>query len=199
MRLLSGVIVVLLATAASAAAQERNWGAKGGLNMATLSSDDPANPDFKYRFGVIVGGFYTWPIGERFELQPEAFYSQQGAALSEQGVDATIELDYVTVPILARYRFAPRGRGLVVYGGPSIAFKVSAKAKAKFGSEDISDDISDEIESTDVGVAVGAAYEKGRTSIEGRYTFGLTDISKDPDEPSKTKHRVIAILVGVRF
>jgi hypothetical protein len=199
MRLLSGVIVLLLASGTSAFAQTRNWGAKGGLNMATLSSDDKASPDFKFRFGLVAGGFYTLPIGERFEVQPEALFSQQGAALDEQGVSAKIKVDYLTVPILARYRFAPRGHGLVVYGGPSIGFKVSAKATANFGSEDIKTDISDDIETVDVGVAAGAAYESGRMSLEGRYTFGLSDIGKGPEEPSKTKHRVIGILVGVRF
>jgi hypothetical protein len=199
MRLLSGVIVLLLVSVTGAFAQDHNWGVKGGLTMATLSTDDETNPDLKYRFGFIAGGFYTWPIGERFEVQPEALFSQQGASVSEQGVDATIKLDYVTVPILARYRFAPRGHGLVVYGGPSIGFKVSAKATAKFGSEDIKTDISDDIETIDAGIAAGAAYESGRMSIEGRYTFGLTDIGKVPDESGKTKHRVIGILVGVRF
>jgi len=199
MRVLSGVIIALLATAAGASAQERNYGVKGGLNMATLSSDDASNPNFKYRFGVVAGGFYTWAIADRLEVQPEALFSRQGASLSEQGVDATIKLDYLTVPILARYRFAPRGRGLVVYGGPSVDFKVSAKATASFGSEDTKTDISDDIESVDVGVAVGAAFENGRTSIEGRYTFGLSDIGKNPADLGHTKHRVIGILVGVRF
>jgi hypothetical protein len=199
MRVVSGLIVLLLASGTSAFAQGHSWGVKGGLNMATLSSDDSAAPDFKFRFGVVAGGFYTLAIGERFEIQPEGLFSQQGASLEEEGVSATIKIDYLTVPILARYRFAPRGHGLVVYGGPSIGFNVSAKATAKFGSENIDTDISDDIETVDAGVTAGAAYENGRLSLEGRYTFGLSDIGSGPDEPGKTKHRVIGVLVGVRF
>ena len=97
-----------------------------------------------------------------------------------------------------RYKLNSSGRGLVLLGGPSLAFKVSENATADFGGGSVSDDISDEIESFDFGLVFGAGWEAGRLSIDGRYTWGLSRINVDQADP-QTMHRVIAVLAGVRF
>jgi hypothetical protein len=199
MRVLSGLLVFALLCASPAMAQQVTWGVKGGVNLATLDVNVDPSPEFKYRIGLLAGGFFTWPLGARFDLQPEALFSQQGAKLDDLGADATIKTDYLVTPILVRYKLSSSGRGLVLFGGPSLGFKLSAKAVAEIGGEKTSDDISDEIESVDYGVVFGAGWEAGRLSIDGRYTWGLSHIGVEETESEKTTHRVIAILAGVRF
>jgi hypothetical protein len=203
LRLLAGVLTVLLATTSTALAQERRWGAKVGINLATLSvNDDDPDVSYDFRIGVAAGGYFTLPLGSRLELQPEALFSQQGGKVGASDgvsdVDSTIALDMLTIPILVKFRLAPAGNGLAVYGGPSIGLTLRARAISDFGGEKIDLDISDEVESTDFGVAAGAMFEKGRWTLDGRYTFGLSKLSKDPADP-EIKSRVISILVGVRF
>ncbi len=84
-----------------------------------------------------------------------------------------------------RYKLNSSGRGLVFFGGPSLAFKVSANATADFGGGSVSDDISDEIESFDFGLVFGAGWEAGRLSIDGRYTWGLSRINVDEADPQR--------------
>jgi Outer membrane protein beta-barrel domain len=198
MRVLSAGLVLVALCAPRAMAQEGRWGVKGGVNFATFSSDDEPAIPFDYRIGLAAGGFFTWPIGSHLDIQPEALYSQQGTTLDVLGVDSAIKIDYLATPILVRFRLQSSGRGLVLFAGPSLGFKLSAKAVSEFGDVTTKDDIGDEIESFDYGVVFGAGWEAGRLMIDGRYTWGLSNISTREDDP-KTQHRVISVLAGVRF
>ena len=202
MRVLVGsvvLVVVILFGSAPAAAQEVSWGVKGGVNFATLSVDEEPKPEFQYRIGLIAGGFFTWPMGLHLDVQPEALFSQQGATFDALGAGSTIKTDYLAIPILVRYKLKSSGSGLVLFAGPSLAFKLRANATADFGGGSVTDDIGDEIESFDYGVVFGAGWEAGRLSIDGRYTWGLSRVNVDETDPQKTMHRVIAVLAGVRF
>jgi hypothetical protein len=199
MRVLSGVLLLMLVTGSPARAQGFTWGLKGGINLATLSSDEQPDPDNKIMVGLVGGGYVNWRFGGRLDFQPEVLVSEQGSALGSDAVDAKIKLDYVTVPLLVRYRLSSTGGGLAVYGGPSLGVKFRARASAEFGGDTVTTDISDQIETMDYGIAVGAMYESGRYSIDGRYTFGLANINAVEDNPAKVQNRVISALVGVRF
>lgn len=200
MRILSGMFVLVLLCGSQAFGQEASWGVKGGVNFATLSSDQDPGPEFKYRIGVVAGGFFTWPIGARLDVQPEVLFSQQGATFDATGLASVVlKLDSLVTPILVRYKLSSTGRGLVLFGGPSLGFKLTAKATAKASGQSTTDDISDDIESFDYGVVFGAGWEAGRLTIDGRYTWGLSGLGKDEDDPEKVTHRVIAIMAGIRF
>ncbi len=88
MRVLSGVFVLVLLCGSQAIAQEASWGVKGGVNLATLSSDQDPGPEFEYRIGLVAGGFFTWPIGARLDVQPEVLFSQQGASFDATGLES---------------------------------------------------------------------------------------------------------------
>jgi hypothetical protein len=179
-----------------AAAQGLEYGAKGGVNVATLALHESVPVSFDNRIGLVAGGFVTWPLGSRVSVQPEVLFSQKGATFDDTGAAGRIELDALDVPILVRYRF---GR-LIAFGGPSLGFTLRARQVLEFGDEEESVDIRDDIESLDFGIAAGAAYEAGRISVEGRYTFGLTNLNTvSVDEEALVKTRVIAVLVGYRF
>ena len=195
MRVLSGVLVLILLPGSPALAQGQGWGVKGGVNFATQSSDQPDEVSLGYRIGIVAGGFYTWPLGERFAFQPEVLYSQQGSAVEELGVKAKTKIDYLLVPVLARYRVS---RSVFVVGGPSMGFKLRAKASAEFGGSSSEVDIGDFVEDFDFGLAAGGGMEFGRYTVEGRYTFGLSNINAEGDV-EKIKNRVISVLGGVRF
>lgn len=197
MRVVQAMLSILLVTSSTALAQERSWGVKAGVNLATLSADDP-DASYDFRIGVAAGGYFTLPLGSRLELQPEALFSQQGAKAGDTDIDATIALDMLTIPVLVKFRLSPPGQGLAVYGGPSIGLRLRARGISSFGDQKIDIDISDDVESTDFGVAAGAMYERGRWTLDGRYTFGLSKLNTDPEE-ADLKSRTISVLLGVRF
>ncbi len=198
MRVLCGVLVLVLFYGSPAMAQGRGWGVKGGINFATQRSDQDQDDDVSvgYRIGIVAGGFFTWPLSDRFAFQPEVLYSEQGSAVDELGVKAKTKVDYLLVPVLARYKVS---RSVFVVGGPSMGFKLRAKASAEFGDSSNQIDISEFVEDFDLGIGVGGGMEFGRYQVEGRYTFGLSNISADDDDEEKIRNRVISILGAVRF
>jgi hypothetical protein len=204
MRMLFSVMAVALFGCGSAAmAQGVGGGVKGGVIFATLSDDSSQDVDLDTRTGIVAGAFVTWPIRERISFQVEVLYAQKGAAFNQAGIKATTELDYVEVPLLFVASTAPSrsgGTSFQFFGGPSVAFKVSAKGSGSFQGEAVDVDIpDDQINSVDVGVVVGAGVTFGHVLVEGRYTFGLTNINNATSDPTEVKNRSVAILAGVRF
>ena len=193
------LVAVVMAVAPGAAAQDLSFGAKGGVAFSTLSFDPSSEISYDLRTGLVVGGFVAFPLGSRITIQPEGLFVQKGAKVKDFGVSATIELDYVEVPVLVKYRIAGGpARSFHVFGGPSLAFKVSASSSASFGGSTIDTSNDEEIESLDYGVVAGAGMDAGRFTIDGRFTFGFANVNKDEDEP-KARTRSLAILAGVRF
>lgn len=193
------LLVLLAGVASGAAAQDMAFGAKGGIAFSTLSFDPSSEISYDLRTGLIAGGFVSIPLGSRLTIQPEGLFVQKGAKADDLGVTATIKLDYVEVPVFVKYRLAGgSARSFHVMGGPSVAFKVSASASARFGGSTVETSNDDEIEALDYGVVAGAGMDAGRFTIDGRFTFGLANINKEEDEP-EARTRSIAILAGVRF
>ena len=50
----------------------------------------------------------------------------------------------------------------------------------------------------DVGLVAGVTADVGRLVLDGRYTWGLTNIEKEATA-EKTRNRVISLTLGLRF
>ncbi len=108
---------VLLVTAiavlglATVNAQEIKFGAKGGLNFASITGDniDESGLTTGIHFGVLA----EIPLSEKFSFQPELLYSSQA-----------LNLNYLNIPLMGKY-YLTKGFSLEV--GPQIGFLLSAK------------------------------------------------------------------------
>ena len=198
------VLTIVLAMAAgvlprAAAAQGLTYGAKGGVTLATIS-EDPEGLGWGYRIGLAAGGYVALPLGSRLAIQVEGLFNQKGAKADDDGLVTTLKLDYIEVPVLVKYAVTHGGaRSFHVFGGPSVAFKVRSRATASFGDTTIDTNEDENIETVDLGVAAGAGIDFGRWSVDGRYTFGLSNLIKSEADEVKTRSRAISILAGIRF
>ena len=203
MRLCSIVVAVVLAQATAAAAQSRPVavGVKGGVNFAELKFEaEGESEDSDARKGFVGGLFIVWPSESRFALQTEALFSKKGAQVSEGDDSGTIKFNYFEVPVLARISTARSGRASVhVFAGPSFGFRLSAKTKATFDGQEMSEDIDDEVEKFDLGLVAGAGLDIGRFVIDGRYTWGTSNLNKDDTDDVTIKNRVFTLMAGIRF
>jgi hypothetical protein len=203
MRLCSIVVALTVLTGGVAAAQEQPAavGVKAGMNFSNLNFEgDGETVSLDQRKGFVGGLFVVWPATSRVALQTEALYSQKGAQMEEGSASGKIKLDYIDVPVLARFSSpVSGGTSFHVFAGPSFSFRVSAKAESKFEDEEESEDIDDDVERFDFGVVAGAGLEFGRFVIDGRYTWGLSNINKDETDDVKIKNRVFAVMAGIRF
>lgn len=192
--------IALLCTA-TASAQGRALGVKGGVNLATQrNTGEGDGADLQSRIGLVAGAFATLPLLSRLELQPEVLFTSKGASVDLEGVEASLVVDYLEVPALAR--LSRRGGGKMHYyvaGGPSVGFLLRARTRTKFATATEEVDISDDVNRFDFGVAMGGGVEIGALVIDGRYTLGLQDIDKDKSDAVKTTNRAVSLTVGFKF
>jgi hypothetical protein len=197
------MVVALCGGGSVAMAQGVSVGVKGGVSFTTLTPEvSENNVDLDRRTGIVAGAFVTWPLAEHVGLQLEGLYAQKGTAFDRPGFTGTTKLDYFEVPMLlvASTAHSHSGTSFQFFGGPSVAFKVSAKSSASTQEETVDVDIPDEwIEGVDWGVVAGAGVTFGRISVEGRYTFGLNDINGEPEARTKVRNGSAAVLAGFRF
>ena len=60
-------------------------------------------------------------------------------------------------------------------------------------------DISDQVERFELALVVGGGVEFGRILIDGRYSWGLSNLNKDDQDEMKIRNRVFAVMAGIRF
>ncbi len=184
-----------------------NFGLKGGVNIANMSFDD--FDDNSSRTGITIGavvdiGIPMFPVG----LETGIYYSQQGTTFDitetvegmPVSMDGTIKLDYLTIPVLAKVNFGPPGPLSPHFvAGPYAAFILNAEEEYTIGGQTESFDISDDTESMDFGLTVGLGADLNlmvtTISVQGRYSFGFTDVF----DGEGSKNRVISIVAGFAF
>lgn len=203
---LAAVAAIALFAAPARAAVE--WGLKAGVSTSQFSTDFG---DTKWRTGAAVGMSVAVPITPDLAFAPELLYVRKGATLTSTNVTigsltfgtvkTGFDLDYLEVPLLLRYTLpSPGPASLFVTGGPTVSFKVNEAFSAS-GIVGYSFD-SDQVKSSDFGAAVGAGVavrSSGmRLSLEGRYEFGLVDVSELPFGGS-VKNSGAQVMAGVEF
>lgn len=174
-------LFIILTIFSSAIAQETKFGLKGGLNYAFIHGSDvlDVTPDLKFHAGFIVNIGISDVVG----VQPEFVFSVKGFG----GDNATLDLNYVDVPILLKVKF---GDIFSVHAGPQLSYLLSSEYK----SDLIEIDYEEQIQSFDLGVAAGFELELvAGLSLGARYSFSVQSIGEeyeiekvDPNDATKT-------------
>lgn len=163
-------------------------GVRAGVNFTTWGGDgvDDLDPDPDRRTGFLAGAFVQLDFAGPFALQPELLYIQKGAvqeSTTQEGttVTRTFKLDYIEIPVLAKFQF-PLGGPFSpnLFAGPSIGFSASAEAEDEVGGRSGTEDISDRVSSTEFGLIFGVGGDFGigaaTITVDARYGLGLTSV-----------------------
>ncbi len=194
--------------AVPAAFAQASVGLKAGLSVSRFSTDFG---DTKWRNGAAGGIVVTMPLASGFSFAPELLYVRKGATLTSTNVtvggipvaklETGFDLDYVELPLMLRWSPPSPGPASIFFaGGPTVsvkaneAFTTSGVVGYSFGT--------DQAKSTDFGVAVGAGagLKSGgiRWTLEGRWEFGLANISSLPFG-GDVKNSGGQVLLGAEF
>ena len=96
------------------------FGIIGSANLATLTGSGFERPS--NRTGFSAGLVAVLPVAPSFAIQPELMFTLKGN--SDSG--GTTKIDYVELPVLARFEAAAFARVKpFVYGGPGFAYRMS--------------------------------------------------------------------------
>ena len=175
---------------------QMSFGAKAGVNYANLSFDGEGSVPTSGRVGLLAGGFVTIPLPGWVTAQAEVIYTVKGASVDIAGIDSHFIVDYVEVPLLARFSIR---RNLYAAVGPSMAFRLSAKTRTAFGGSTEELDLKDDVKDFDLGVVGAFGLEWRRWVFDGRYTHGVSDIDADTTDDVTVRNRVFSFSVGIRF
>jgi hypothetical protein len=167
------ILLMIIATVSilSASAQIQ-FGVKANYNLTTLSTS--YSSELKSKSGFSGGVLALVPLFNTFYLQPEIVYSGQGTSFTYSGVNATLNYNYLNVPVLFKFQHAS---GFFAETGPQVGFLLSANLKANGMTTDAKDDT----QSVDFSWAFGIGYKipDVNLGIDVRYNLGLTNTAKD--------------------
>lgn len=191
------LVAVLASFSLVTTAQEEGirFGAKAGVNFATITGDGTDDVDGKT--GFHLGAIVEIPISEKFAFQPEILYSSQGSSEEDGGIDSKLNLNYINIPLMAKYYIA---QGLSLQAGPQIGFLASAKSKTEGDGVEVEIDADEFIKGIDFGLNFGLGYQLAAgIFFEGRYNLGLSDINDIDGVSEEIKNSVIQLSVGYKF
>ncbi|MCF1192823.1 PorT family protein [Mangrovimonas sp. AS39] len=178
----------------SSYAQTVSFGVKAGANFANLYGD---LDDASMKIGFHVGGVAEIMINDKFGVQPEILFSDQGAKEDFEGVDISYNLSYINVPIMAKYYAT---ENLSLEAGPQIGFLVDSKVKAKYEGDSATTDLED-ISTLDFGFNFGLGYKLNNgLNFGARYNLGLSNVyDGEGSDDEKINNGVIQVSVGFMF
>lgn len=197
MKKLLVMAAIALGTVGVSQAQEIDFGVQAGVNFATLSGDDTDGADLESRTGINVGITGEYQFNQQFGLLVGAIYSQQGYKLEEEGFEEKLKLDYINVPVLAKFYLG--GSGFAIEAGPQVGILVGDDIELEGGGESVSESI--DAESIDFSALGGLSYKfKEGTTLEGvafgaRYQLGLTDVIENVE----ARNSVFSLNLGYKF
>ena len=208
--IISSMALVLILISVSTA--QVKFGATLGFVSSNFSVDPDTGVSSDSKTGFTLGAVLEYPINDNLNLRSGASLTTKGAQASGEALGLSIEettnLSYLTIPLLAQYKFNTTATTPYLLGGLDIGILLSAESEFKisgtiFGisfDSDTTIDIKDELSSSDIALNVGAGYmmEMGNAKVYGEilYSLGLLDIETEDDSVSlKTK----GIIIGVGY
>jgi len=200
------MLTALVAVITMVSTNAQNFGAKAGVNFASITGDETEDLDGRTSF--FIGAVVEFEISDKFSFQPELLYSGQGAKSSyssESGdvsEESVVKLDYLNIPLMAKYYVS---EGFSIEAGPQVGFLLSAKNEYEYtfdgDTESETEDIKEEVSSIDFGLNFGVGYKlDSGLNFGARYNLGLSNLIDDTDEVDfKWNNSVIQISAGYFF
>jgi hypothetical protein len=205
-----GAAVGLVATPSAGIAGVR-VGAQGGPVFATqvLFSEEGGESDdldTGTRTSFSAGLVLDVDVGSRVWLRAAPGWIEKGSTIAfelfGEQQRGRFELGYVGLPVTVNVSLASGTVRPYVAGGLVVDYLARARTVALREDGEESEDAGEFFEDWDYGVTVGGglevAGERTRGFVEGRYTWGLSNLWTD--EPGSTfKNRSWQLLGGVTF
>lgn len=198
--------LLVLSLAAVPAAEAQMVTVQGGATFATLEGDDAGfdGVDAGTRTGFNFGASLGFPISEIMYLTPGLYYVQKGAEYEAGGLESSIDLTYLEIPVLLQVMLTGPDRplGLSAFAGPSLAFEIGCDVSLDDVSGDCEDD-GIETKSLDIGAIFGAGVsfpvaERIALVLNGGMDLGLTSIDDSAAEDD-VKNSAFFLNVGLGF
>ena len=192
------ILVFFLAIMAFQNSTAQRWGVKTGANLTTIRTDEQSI-DYNAKVAFFLGVLAEFEVADRVYIQPELFFSQQGANyytptcfLCPSGPSGKVNLNYLNIPVMAKFKLSD---AFFIEAGPQAGILLSAKWKEDGQARE---DIKDEIKSTDFGAGLGVGFEFDSGLFLGaRFNYGFNNISELAN--TNIHNSVLSLSIGWMF
>ena len=187
-------------------AQDTRYGFKGGLNLSNLSGDIEENST---KLGFHLGGFAQIKVSDKFSIQPELLYSEQGTSFNNVDADfngsiytgdVKLKLSYINIPVMFKFYV---DKSFHFEAGPQLGILTTAKTATKISGfdQEVKQDAKDFFKSTDFGLNFGVGYDfTNHLFASFRYNLGLSNIAKTVQgDDSKVNTSVFMFSLGYKI
>ncbi|SCY29055.1 Outer membrane protein beta-barrel domain-containing protein [Nonlabens sp. Hel1_33_55] len=199
--------------------QTTNFSVQAGINLANLTEGQ----DFQNRIGMNAALLASFKFSNpKFSFTTGLSYSQLGAKRNGSfpnpadgpniDYEATLQLDYLVVPLLVEYEVIPN---YSIFLGPQVGFLIDNSEKYElvedaFGTTGQNFELEPEnIQKSYLSITLGAkAFLYSNFFIKAQYEVGLYDIFKDeqfPQDAGRTfsfdnfRHSVLTATLGYQL
>ncbi len=165
-------------------------GFKIGLNYSNITGD---LEDTDGRIRLHLGAAIEFPVSQRFYIQAELLYSAQGYKFDDNGEDNKISLNYLALPIIAKWYVIDK---FSFETGPRLASLASSSQSVGEETDEFFNSFSD----FDFGWVFGAGYKmESGMFFQAHYTLGLSNINDIDGVDISNNNSIVQLSVGYLF
>lgn len=156
-------------------AQNLGGGLVLGMNLSQIDGDNEGG--FR-KPGAALGGYVSFRLSDKLELQPEILFDQIGS-VSQNGFFSN-RFNYFSFPLLINFQIpiilGDERRMLKLQAGPVPSVLLSAKDKLLSPTNN---DITESSKSVDIRIGLGAVFElKPALSFSLRWNYSMVPFAK---------------------
>jgi hypothetical protein len=189
-KILTGILAGLfLLTRAGLALPDKGLSGYGpilGFSLAKQCEKDFSN---SFKLGLALGGFVTYKFNSRLSLMGQLLFVQKGYRESNTDIfgpyRSKLTLDYIELPILARYTFGSGTSRCFAFAGPAFGFKLGGKFSTEWDGQTYESTDMSHYKGMDLGLVLGAGLGyplcSGWLMFDVRFTWGLLNTYANPD------------------
>jgi Outer membrane protein beta-barrel domain len=180
------LVVLAMSVTAGPAMAKPEIGVIAGVNLANLSIEDAHGLDLRSTFAA--GGVVDFSVSDRFGIRVEPMFLSKGAKATQRNaywstIDGVwFDLDYIEVPVLARFHLVDTGPGGFLLAGLGFGFATGQNVELQQGTANETVDFQDVFSSFDLSLTLGAGFSvpvgEQRMTFDTRFAMGLLDINE---------------------
>ncbi len=174
-------------------------GPKIGGALSNISNTSEWFGKTESRFGYQIGAVGEFGFTSKFSVQTELLFYSRGAKYAD--IDGGIKMNYIGIPLLAKYSFKALGITKFYAMGGTYA---DVRTKGEFyyeGGETF--ELGDGFKKYDWGFSFGAGAEYptqyGIWALDIRYNLGMVDLHDDTGDTYKTRSRSFGFALTYKY
>ncbi|MGZ3889414.1 MAG: porin family protein [Mucilaginibacter sp.] len=186
------IITSVIFTAQSQILPNVQFGIKGGLNLASVSSNLGNTFSSSNQTGYL-GGVWARFGALGFNFQPEVYITKKSTDVTSNGVETKANFTSIDVPLLLGAKIGALGIGGRFYTGPVISFAINKDQSIVGASNAL---YAMQYKDQNYAWQFGAGLDIKAISFDLRYEAGLTSQSY---QGSSTKLNLFSLTVAYRL